>query len=100
MKIQSQKHRHLNIRQGVTHENPPTMKDHQTGPGIHLQKDQEHHHQPKRLPHHQEDHTQNREVDPNKDDHHPRLLAPDHRPNNQKLNLQQHPKRNKYLKNG
>jgi hypothetical protein len=100
MKTQSQKHQHLNNHQGVTHENPPAMKVHQTDPGIHQQKDQEHHHQPERLPHRQEDHAQNKEVDPNNDDHNPRLLAPDHRPNNRKLKSQQHPKRNKYRKNG
>jgi hypothetical protein len=62
------------------------MKVHQTDPDTHPRKDQEPHHQPKRLHHHQEDQAQNKEVDPNNDDHNPGLLAPDHRPNNLKLN--------------
>jgi hypothetical protein len=98
MKTQSQKHQHLNIHQDVTHENPPALKIHQTDPDTHPQKNQEHHRQPENHPHHQEDHVLNKEADPNNDDHNPRLLAPDHRPNNQKLNLRQHPKRSKYRK--
>ena len=58
------------------------MKVHQTDPGIHPQEDQKHHHQPERLPHRQEDHAQNKEVDPNNDDSGPHPIAPDHRPNN------------------
>ena len=73
---------------------------HQTDPGIHQQKDQEHHHQQKRPPHRQEDHAQNKEVEINNDDRRPRPIAPDHRPKDWKLNLQQHPKRNKYRKDG
>jgi len=73
---------------------------HQTDPGIHQQKDQEHRHQQKRPPQHQEDHAQNREVEINNDDRRPHPTAPDHLPNNWKLNLQQHLKRNKYIKNG
>ena len=81
-KTQNQKQQHLNIHQEITHENHPATKVHQTDPGIHPQEDQEHHHQPERLPHRQEDHAQNKEVDPNNDNqgHHPK--APDHRPDN------------------
>jgi hypothetical protein len=76
------------------------MKVHQTDPGIPQQKDQEHRHQQKRPPQHQEDHGQSKEVEINNDDHRPRLTAPDHQPNKWKLNLQQHPKRNKCKKDG
>ena len=58
------------------------MKVNQTDPGIHQQKDQEHHLQPEKLPHRQEDHAQNKGVDPNNDDRIPRPIAPDHRPDN------------------
>ncbi len=58
------------------------MKVPQTDPGIHLQTNQKHHHQPERLPHRQEDHAQTKEVDPNKDDSGPHPQNPNHRPDN------------------
>jgi hypothetical protein len=70
------------------------MKNHQTDPGNHLRKDQEHHHQLKKALRHQEDPAQNKEADQNNDDNGPHPKTLDHRPDNWKSNLPQHPKRN------
>ncbi len=83
MRTQNLKHQHLNIHQGVPHENPPAMKVHQTDLDSHQQKDQKRHHQPKKLHHqHQGDHAQNKEADPNNDDKDPHPKAPDHHQDN------------------
>jgi hypothetical protein len=83
MRTRNLKHQHLINRQGVLHDNPPAMKVHQTILDSHQQKDQQRHHQPKKLHHqHQGDHAQSKEADPNNDDHNPRLLAPNHHPDN------------------
>ncbi len=62
------------------------MKAHQIDPDSLHQRDQGHHHLPKKLPHRQGDHALNKEVDRSKDEKDPHHQVPDHQPDNWKLN--------------